>query len=75
MHNIAELVGAERIEGVHPGKQPAAIQHLALGTGRSPPGTQAIEQDGREHRKAILVAFALFDTQHTALAIDVADFQ
>ena len=69
------MVGAERIEGIHPGKQPAAIEHHAFGASRSPPGAQAIEQDGREHRKAILAALALFDAQYAALAINVADLE
>lgn len=42
---------------------------------RSPPAAQTVEQDGREHGVAILVAFALFDTQHAAPTVDIDDFE
>jgi hypothetical protein len=61
--------------GFKPGKQPAAVEHLALGAGDAPPDAQAFEQHGREHGVAILVPFALFDAQGHALAVDVADLE
>ena len=61
--------------GIEPGKQPAAVEHLALGTGHAPPDAQALEQHRREHRVAILAALALLDAQRHALAVDVADLQ
>ena len=42
---------------------------------QSPPAAQAFQQDGREHGVTILVALALLDAQHHALAVDVAHFQ
>ena len=38
--------------------------------GKLPPGAQAFEQDRRQHGVAILTAFALFDAQRHALAVD-----
>jgi hypothetical protein len=38
MHGAVELTGAERFDWIESGKQPAAIEHLALGTGHPPPG-------------------------------------
>ena len=40
-----------------------------------PPGAQQLEQLRREHRVAILAAFALLDADHHALAVDVADLE
>lgn len=75
MDGPVELAGAQGFDGVQARKQPAAIEHLALGAGDAPPDAQAFEQHGREHGVAILVAFALFDAQGHALAVDVADLE
>src|SRR4030088_973044 len=54
-----ELAGAERFDGIEPGKEPAAVEHLALGSGDSPPNPQALEQDRRKHGISILLTFTL----------------
>ena len=37
-----------------------------------PPGTQQLEQGGREHRITVTLAFALFDMNDHPFAIDVS---
>ena len=75
MHGAVQLPHGQRLDGVQAREQPAAVEHLALGTGDSPPGAQPLEHDGREHGVAILAALALLDAQRHALAIDVPDFK
>ena len=75
MHGAVELTGAERFDRIESGKQPAAIEHLALGTRHSPPGAQALEQHRREHGVAILATLALLDAQRHALTVDVTDLE
>jgi len=70
-----ELPGAHRVERVLPGEQPAPVEHLALGAGNPPPGTQVLEQHRAEHGVAILAALALFDAQRHAGAVDIAHLQ
>jgi hypothetical protein len=45
MDSAVELAGAERIDRVQSGKQPAAFQYLSLTMGMPPPDTQLFEQD------------------------------
>src|SRR3977135_978025 len=68
-----ELAGAERFDGIEPGKEPAAVEHLALGSGDSPPNPQALEQDRRKHGISILLTFTLLNAQRHALAVDVTN--
>ena len=75
MHGAVELPRAQGVHRVQTREQPAAGEHLALGTGDAPPGAQPLEQHRREHGVAILAALALLDAQRHALAIDVADLQ
>ena len=75
MHGAVELTGGQRIDGIQAREQPAAVEHLALGTGHPPPRAQPLEQHRREHGVAILAALALLDAQRHALAVDVADLQ
>ena len=70
-----ELASAEGVDRIHAGEQPAAIEHLALSAGNAPPDAQAFEQDRRKHRVAILLAFAAFNAQRHALAVDVTHLQ
>ena len=58
-----ELPGAEGLDRIEPGKQPAAVEHLALGPSDLPPDVQPLEQHRREHHVAILAALALLDAQ------------
>jgi hypothetical protein len=64
--------GIKRIES---GKQPAALQHLPLGPGDSPPDTQAFEENGREHGVSVLATFTLFNAQGHAVTVDIADLE
>lgn len=75
MDGSTQLSCADRVGGILARKQPATIEHPAIGASGAPPGAQALEQNGREHRVAILAAFALLDAQGHALTIDVADLQ
>ncbi len=75
VNGTIELAGAERIDGVLSGEQPAAFAYLALCVGNPPPMAQLFEQDGREHGVTILAALALFDAQRHALAVDIADLE
>ena len=70
-----ELPCAQLVERIEAGKQPAAIEHLALCPGDPPPDTQAVEEDGREHGVTVLAPLALFDAQGHAIAVDVADLE
>src|ERR1039458_9093585 len=75
MHGTGELTGGQGLNRVQAREQPAAIEHLALGTGDPPPGPQALEHHRGEHGVAILAALALLDPQRHARAIDVTDFE
>ena len=75
MHGAVELTGAERFDRIESGKQPAAIEHLALGARHPPPGAQALEQHRREHGVAILATLALLDAQRHAPTVDVAHLE
>ena len=70
-----ELPGAQGLDWVQPGEQPATVEHLALRPGNPPPEPQAFEEDRREHGVAVFASFALFDAQGHAFAVDVADFE
>jgi hypothetical protein len=70
-----ELAGTQMPDRILARKQPAAVEHLALGTGDPPPDAQAFQQQRREHGVAILLPLALLDPQGHALAVDVADLQ
>src|ERR1700712_968416 len=75
MDRPVELTGAERFNRVEPGKEPAAVEHLAWGSSHSPPDPQPLKQDRREHGVSILLTFALFNAQRHALTVDVTDLQ
>jgi hypothetical protein len=75
MHGAVELPGAHRVNDVLTGEQPAAVEHLALGTGHAPPSAQPLEQHRREHGIAIPAPLALLDAQGHALAVDVTDLE
>ena len=75
VHGAVELAGAQRLNRVEAGKQPAAVEHLALRPGHPPPGAQALEQQRRQHGVAILAPLALLDAQGHALTVDIADLQ
>src|ERR1700688_408198 len=75
MHGPVELSGGQGLNRVQAWEQPAAVEHLALGTGNAPPGAQPLEHHGGEHGVAILAALALLDAQGHARAIDVPDLQ
>ena len=75
MNRAIQLPGAQGFDRVQAGEQPAAVEHLALRSGDAPPHAQAFQQDRRQHRIAILLAFAAFNPQGHALAVDVADLQ
>ena len=61
MDGPVELAGAQGFDGVQARKQPAAIEHLALGPGDPPPDPQTFEQYRRQHGIAILLTFAAFN--------------
>jgi len=75
MNSPIELPGAEVSDRILAGKQPAALEHLALRPRHPPPDAQALQQHRREHRVAILLSLALFDPQCHALTVDVAHLQ
>src|SRR5689334_13974641 len=62
------------IDWIEAGEEPAVWQHLALGMGHAPPGTQPLEQQRREYGVAILAALALLNTQRHAFAVDITTF-
>src|SRR5882757_2061000 len=64
-----ELARRHRVDRVHSGKQPP------LWACRVVPGAQQLEQMRRKHHVAVLVALALFDPDHHALAVDVGYLQ
>src|SRR6266700_5737393 len=64
-----ELACRHRVDRVHSGKQPP------LWTCRLVPGTQQFQQMRRQHHVTVLVALALFDPDHHALAVDVGYLQ
>src|SRR5882672_12025798 len=64
-----ELAGRHRVDRVHSGKQPP------LWACRVVPSAQQLEQMRRKHHVAVLVALALFDPDHHALAVDVGYLQ
>ena len=70
-----ELAHGQRIHGVESWEQPSVGEDLPLGVGGAPPGALPLQQQGREHRVAVLAALALFDAQRHALAVDVGDLQ
>lgn len=74
MNGAVEQASAERIDGVHSGKQPTPIEHLASCAGYMPPDAQAFKQYRRDHGVAILLAFATFNAQRHALAV-ITNFQ
>src|ERR1700692_4279966 len=64
-----ELARRHRVDRVHSGKQPP------LWACRVVPGAQQLKQMRRKHHVAVLVALALFDPDHHALAVDVGYLQ
>jgi hypothetical protein len=44
MDRAVELSRGHRIGRIEAGEEPAVWQHLALGMGQAPPGTQPLEQ-------------------------------
>jgi hypothetical protein len=75
MDGTVELARGDRIERIHAGEQPAAVEHLPLRPGHPPPGAQPLEQQRRQHGIAILAPLALLDAQRHPLAVDVGDLQ
>ena len=75
MDGTIELARGDRIDRIHAGKQPPAVEHLPLRPGHSPPGAQPFEEQRRQHGVAILVALALFNAQDHTLAVNIADLQ
>src|ERR1700737_3900690 len=64
-----ELARRHRVDRVHSGKQPP-LRACGL-----VPGAQQLKQMRRQHHVAVLVALALFDPDHHALAVDVGYLQ
>ncbi|MCF8151665.1 MAG: S24 family peptidase [Sulfuritalea sp.] len=64
MNRAVQLPGAQQFDRVQSGKQPAAVEHLALRSGHAPPNAQTFQQDRRQHRVAILLSFASTPTSH-----------
>ena len=75
VHGAVELTCGQGLDGVQAREQPAAVEHLALGSGDPPPSAQALEHHRGEHGVAILAALALLDPQRHARTIDVTDLQ
>ena len=70
-----QLPGADRLARMHARKQPALGVHHALLPAKLPPLAQQGEHIRREHGIAVLTAFAAFDSEQHALAVDVADLE
>ena len=70
-----QLPGADRLACMLAWKQPALGVHHALLPADLPPLAQQGEHIRREHGVAILPAFATFDPEQHALAVDVADLE
>src|ERR1700688_908734 len=64
-----ELARRHRVDRVHSGKQPP------LWACRVVPGAQQLKQMRRQHHVAVLMALALIDPDHHALAVDVGYLQ
>jgi hypothetical protein len=64
-----ELARGHRVDAVAAGKHPH------LGTCDAPPVAQELQQLRRQHRKAVLAAFALLHPEHHAPGINVADLE
>jgi hypothetical protein len=60
VNGAVELPRSERIYRIKTGKQPTAVEHLALRTRHSPPHAQPLQQDWRDHGVTVLAALALF---------------
>ena len=75
VHCSVQLPRGQWIDRILAGKQPPALEHLALRMGIAPPSAQALEQHRRQHGVAILVTLALFNAQDHTLAVDIADLQ
>src|ERR1700716_3783092 len=69
MTGAIELACRHRLHPVAPWKQPA------LRSSRPPPAAQQFEQMWRQHHVPVFAAFALFDADDHALAVDVADLE
>ena len=61
MYRSVQLPRGQGIDRILAGKQPPALEHLALRMGVAPPRAQALEQQRRQHGVAILVALALLN--------------
>jgi hypothetical protein len=70
-----QLSGADRLACMLAWKQPALGMHHALLPTDLPPLAQQGEHIRREHGVAILPAFAAFDPEQHALAVDVTDLE
>src|SRR5450755_3844605 len=64
-----ELARRHRVDRIHSGKQPPVWACHVV------PGAQQLKQMRRKHHVAVLVAFALFDPDHHALAVDIGYLQ
>jgi hypothetical protein len=62
MDRPVQLPRGHRIDWIEAGEEPAVWQHLALGMGHAPPGTQPLEQQRREYGVAILAALCVRGT-------------
>jgi hypothetical protein len=72
VNGTVELLRSQRVDRITPRKQPTTIEHLALCACHTPPHTQSLQQDRRNHVVAVLATLALFHPQRHALAVDVA---
>jgi len=75
MYGEVQLPRAQGLDRVQARKQPAALEHLALGFCHSPPGAQPLQQHRREHGVAILRALALFDAKRHAFTVNIPDLE
>ena len=75
VNGTVELPSPQRVDGILARKQPSPAPDLAQRVPIAPPGAQALQQQRREHRVAVLVAFALFDSERHALAVHVGGLE
>jgi hypothetical protein len=73
--DAVHLPGADGLEVMLPGEQPAIGVHYTLFAPDLPPFAQQHEQVLREHGIAMPSAFAALDPEQHALAIDIADLE
>ena len=73
--DAVKLPGADRLQGMLAGKQPAVAMHHALLAAGLPPLAQQDQQIRREQGVAVSSALAALDPDQHALAVDVLDLQ